>query len=79
MNFGASNTTGSDCFRMELKVLKKLQHPNIIWLHEVIDDQDSSLYLVTEYYKNGSLGDEMRRLNFKPKSKSDKKLSKRGM
>ena len=53
---------------MELKVLKKLQHPNIIWLHEVIDDQDGSIYLVTAYYENGSLADEMHRINFKHKS-----------
>lgn len=27
-----------DCVREELKVLKRLEHPNVIWLHEIIDD-----------------------------------------
>jgi hypothetical protein len=22
----------------EMKILKRLEHPNIIWLHEIIDD-----------------------------------------
>ena len=30
--------TGYDCVKEELNVLKKLDHPNIIWLHEIIDD-----------------------------------------
>ena len=63
MRLGNSNITASDCCMEELKVLKKLQHPNLIWLHEVIDDPDGALYLVTEYYPNSSLGEEMRRLN----------------
>ena len=63
MRLGNTNITASDCCREELKVLKKLQHPNLIWLHEVIDDPDGALYLVTEYYPNSSLGEEMRRLN----------------
>ena len=27
-----------DCVLEEIKVLQRLQHPNIIWLHEIIDD-----------------------------------------
>ena len=38
----------------ELKVLQRLQHPNIIWLHEIIEAKDK-VYLVTEWYKNGRL------------------------
>jgi serine/threonine protein kinase len=36
-----------DCVIEELKVLKSLEHPNIIWLHEIIDDpKKDSIYLV---------------------------------
>lgn len=49
----------------ELKVLKTLQHPNIIWLHEIIDnpDKEDDLYLVTEYHSNGSIGDILKKIN----------------
>lgn len=42
----------------ELKILKNIQHPNVIWLHEIIDDpsKDSDLYIVTDYHSKGSLG-----------------------
>lgn len=46
-----------DCVVEELKVLERLQHPNIIWLHEIIDDPNKKdIYLVTEYHCKGSLG-----------------------
>ena len=36
----------------ELKIMKRLQHPNIIWLHEVINDPlKDKMYLVTEWQK----------------------------
>ena len=39
-----------DCVLEELKVLQRLQHPNIIWLHEVINDpKKDKIYLVTEW------------------------------
>jgi serine/threonine protein kinase len=60
---GKSNFTAIDFCKEELKTLKKLHHPNIIWLHEVIDDPDGTIYLVTEYYPNGSLDEEMDRIN----------------
>ena len=44
----------------ELKVLKTLDHPNVIYLHEIIDNphkDTGSIYLVTEYLSKGSLGD----------------------
>jgi serine/threonine protein kinase len=35
-----------------------LEHPNVIWLNEIIDDpKKDKLYLVTEWYSKGSLGD----------------------
>jgi len=54
-----------DCVIAELKVLQRLQHPNIIWLHEIIDDpKKDKIFLVTEWQKKGSvasmLGKDMR-------------------
>jgi serine/threonine protein kinase len=47
-----------DCVIEELKLLKRLEHPNIIWLHEIIDDQKKDhIYLVTEWLQKGTLGD----------------------
>ena len=44
--------------------MKTLEHPNVIWLHEIIDDPSSDyLYLVTEYHSNGSLGDLLKQIN----------------
>ena len=48
----------------ELKVLQKLDHPNVIWLEEIIDDpKKDSIYLATEYHSKGSLGDKVSRIN----------------
>lgn len=45
-----------DCVLEELKVLQRLQHPNIIWLHEIINDpKKDKIFLVTEWQKKGSL------------------------
>jgi len=56
--------TAYDCVQEELKVLKALEHPNVSWLHEIIDDPNrDNIYLVTEYYSAGSLGDKVRKLN----------------
>lgn len=42
--------------RHELAVLKKLRHPNVTCLHEVIDDPSrNKLYLVLEYVPGGIL------------------------
>ncbi len=41
-----------------------LKHPNIIFLHEIIDDEHcDELYLVTEYHSRGSLGDMLKAKN----------------
>lgn len=63
LRIGSSKFTAADCAKEELRVLKELQHPNLVWLHEVIDDACGDIYLMTEYYPNGSLGDEIRRIN----------------
>ena len=52
-----------DAVLEELKVLKQLEHPNVIFLREIIDDPHGDIFLVTDYYSNGSLGDIMRNLN----------------
>ena len=53
-----------DCVKEELKVLKTLEHPNVIWLHEIIDDpKRDNIYLVTEYHSAGSLGNKVQKLN----------------
>ena len=55
---GGKGRSAYDCVLDELTVLKRLEHPNIIWLHEIIDDENKSdIYLVTEYHSKGSIGD----------------------
>eukprot|EP00755_Sulcionema_specki_P018940 Sspe_Gene.11839::Locus_4020_Transcript_1_1_Confidence_1.000_Length_2345::g.11839::m.11839 len=40
----------------ELALLKKMQHPNVVRLYEVIDDpKDDKLYLIFEYLEKGEL------------------------
>ena len=52
------------CLLEELKVLRKLAHPNIIYLNEVINDPNKdSIFLVNEYHSNGSLGDKVKSLS----------------
>lgn len=63
-----------DCVLDELNVMQRLEHPNIIWLHEIIDDpKKDSIFLVTEYHSNGSLGDKLKSLN-EGRSDSDPKI-----
>ena len=63
MAFGNGNNA-YDCVKEELKVLQRLEHPNIIWLHEIIDDPNKDhIYLITEYHSSGSLGDHLNKLN----------------
>ena len=50
------NTIAYKMLQNEIAVLKKMQHPNIVQLINVIDDSESSfIYLVTEYFPHGSL------------------------
>jgi calcium-dependent protein kinase len=44
--------------RYEIDILKNLDHPNILRLHEVFEDK-SYIYLVTEYCDGGELFDEI--------------------
>ncbi len=43
-------------FRREIEIHQQLRHPNIIGIHEVIDDS-SGCILITEYASGGSLYD----------------------
>ena len=53
-----------DCVKEELKVLERLEHPNIIWLHEIIDDpKRDHIYLITEFHSKGTLKDLVVELN----------------
>ena len=62
-NFG-KNLTAYDQIKEELKVLKLMEHPNVIFLHEVIDDPDNDyLYLATDFYSAGSVGDRLKKIN----------------
>lgn len=58
------NKSAYDCVKEEIRVMERLQHPNIIWLQEIIDDpKRDHIYLVTEYHSKGSLGDKVIKLN----------------
>jgi serine/threonine protein kinase len=54
------------CVLEELKVLQRLEHPNILYLHEIIDDPSKdNIFLITQYHSKGSLADVLERKNFK--------------
>ena len=44
--------------RYEIDILRNLDHPNILRLHEVFEDK-KQIYLVTEYCNGGELFDEI--------------------
>lgn len=47
-------------------MLQRLDHPNIIWLEEIIEDPSrNELCIVTEYHSRGSLKDIVESLNKK--------------
>mgnify|MGYP002633658133 CR=1 FL=1 len=60
----------------ELKVLQRLQHPNIIYLHEIIDDPKKDfIYLITQYHSKGSLADQLENVNRHYESRNEQCLS----
>ena len=62
--FAGKNLTAYDQIKEELKVLRIMEHPNVIFLREVIDDPDNDyFYLVTDFYSSGSIGDRLKKLN----------------
>jgi serine/threonine protein kinase len=53
-----------DLIKEEMKVLQSLNHPNILWLNEIIDDPDNDfVYLITNFCSKGSLGDKLKLIN----------------
>ena len=52
------NQEEEESFKQEIGILKRLDHPNILKLYEVFDD-DKRYYLVTELCKGGELFDEI--------------------
>ena len=58
--------TALDLVEEEFNVLKILKHPNVIYLHEIINDpndKNEDIYLITEYHSNGSIGDLLKKIN----------------
>ena len=46
----------------ELQAFRKIHHPNIVGLHEIIDDpKDTNIYLVLDYIGGESLTDYIKR------------------
>ena len=56
----ATQSRGRAAFRNEVDVLQKLDHANIMKLHEV-QETSNSLYLVCEYLNGGSLVDYLKK------------------
>lgn len=56
-----------DNVQMEMAIMKKLDHPHITKLYEIIDDPTQQrLYLIIEYSKHGSVEKKIEKL-YKPK------------
>eukprot|EP00756_Hemistasia_phaeocysticola_P038466 Hpha_TRINITY_DN16758_c2_g3::TRINITY_DN16758_c2_g3_i1::g.79110::m.79110/K07359/CAMKK2; calcium/calmodulin-dependent protein kinase kinase 2 len=57
-NAHRENKTAFDDVLREIAIMKRLDHPNIVTLHEVIDDPDSNkLYLILDYLERGPVFD----------------------
>ena len=53
---GASNSQAMEEVKAEIAIMKKLNHPHVLRLFEVMDDPNVNiLYLVLEYMKKGDL------------------------
>ena len=63
---GGANGDVYDSLQQEMAIMKKLDHPYILKLYEIIDDpKDKKLYLIIELVRNGSL---VKRVQPPPKS-----------
>ncbi|CAG8572999.1 3779_t:CDS:10 [Cetraspora pellucida] len=56
-NYDPSSSDPLYLIRGEVAVLKKLNHPNVVKLFEVLDDEQDSLYMVLEMCEKGVLMD----------------------
>ena len=64
-----------DNVKQEMAIMKHLDHPFILKLYEIIDDEEShKLYLITELVRNGSL---VKRVNPPKRDKSRKRRNKK--
>eukprot|EP01035_Chromulina_nebulosa_P018133 gene18133-23787_t len=56
INRSANNDDITAAIRREIAVMKRLQHENVVSLHEVIDDPSAKkIFLIQEYMEGGSL------------------------
>lgn len=53
-----SEDKGKECLIKEIEIMRKLNHPNIMKLHEVFESSNS-LYLVLEYFSGGHLHEKI--------------------
>eukprot|EP00826_Nyctotherus_ovalis_P035673 TRINITY_DN3081_c0_g1_i15.p2 TRINITY_DN3081_c0_g1~~TRINITY_DN3081_c0_g1_i15.p2 ORF type:complete len:207 (-),score=62.21 TRINITY_DN3081_c0_g1_i15:352-972(-) len=57
----AKQTTAYKLLETEIAIMKKMNHPNIVQLYEVIDDPDyDKLFIIMEYISGGSLSSLMK-------------------
>ena len=57
-SFGVGKTA-YDAVKEELKVLQSLDHPNVLWLHEIIDEPGSTKNMYLTMSKNMIMHDNM--------------------
>jgi serine/threonine-protein kinase len=55
------NTTALSRFRREAKLLASLSHPNIAVIHDMIESDDDSVYLILEYIPGETLAERIAR------------------
>lgn len=53
-----------------MNILKTLDHPNIMKLHELFQDHEQ-YYLISEYYSGGDLFDKVIKQKFSEKKAAD--------
>ena len=54
--FVSKSTTGYKLMQTEIAIMKKMNHPNIVKLYEIIDDPDfDKIFIIMEYISCGSL------------------------
>ena len=63
-----SKSLSSNTYKKEFSILRKIEHKNIIKLHDIILDKNNEhIYLVLDYYKNGDLSQFLKNRSLKEK------------